>query len=251
MHAFKATVGARFKIKYLSDLSQLLGMHITRNRSARTMSMDQSKYVKDIMFKHNMSNCKPSSLPMEPGFLSGLAHIDSPLLTGLAKDVYPSLLGSLQYAAVCTRPEVSTTLSILGYAQANLTEAHLQIGVRYLKGTLELRLTLGGGGAKTSPNSPASLMQTRRMTVDNASHDPVTWLPWEYVPLATSQSSKNVSRCPRVKLGITQQQTPPRRAYTSANSWGRSSTSPSTEQLPFGKITTARLHTHRTHWLAR
>jgi hypothetical protein len=62
---------------------------------------------------------------MEPGFLSCLAYMESPLLTCVAKDVYPSLLGSLQYAAVCTRLHVYTALSILGYAQANPTEAYL------------------------------------------------------------------------------------------------------------------------------
>jgi hypothetical protein len=40
MHAFKATLGARFKIKDLCDLSQLLGMHISRDMSTRTISMD-------------------------------------------------------------------------------------------------------------------------------------------------------------------------------------------------------------------
>jgi hypothetical protein len=34
MQAFKATIGARFKVKDYGDLSQLLGMHITRNISA-------------------------------------------------------------------------------------------------------------------------------------------------------------------------------------------------------------------------
>jgi hypothetical protein len=80
-------------------------MHITRDRSARTISLDQSKYLRDILAKYGMTDSKPSSLPMHPGFLAGLAHMTSPPLTGVAKDVYPSLLGSLQYAAVCTRPE--------------------------------------------------------------------------------------------------------------------------------------------------
>jgi hypothetical protein len=61
MQAFKAALGVRFKIKDMGDLSQLLGMHITRDKYAPTMSMDQSKYVKDILIKHNMSDCKPSS----------------------------------------------------------------------------------------------------------------------------------------------------------------------------------------------
>jgi hypothetical protein len=63
---------------------------------------------------------------MDPGFVSSLARIDSPLLTGVAKDIYPSLLDSLQYAAVCTRPYVSTALNILGSAQAHPTKVHLQ-----------------------------------------------------------------------------------------------------------------------------
>jgi hypothetical protein len=52
--SFKTPLGARFKIKDLGDLSQFLGMHITRNRSARTLSQDQSKYLRDILAKYGM-----------------------------------------------------------------------------------------------------------------------------------------------------------------------------------------------------
>jgi hypothetical protein len=81
--SFKARLGARFKIKDMSDLSQLLGMHITRDRSARTISLDQSKYLRDILAKYgmtaSMTASKPSSLPMDPGFFAGLAHMAPPL----------------------------------------------------------------------------------------------------------------------------------------------------------------------------
>jgi hypothetical protein len=72
--SFKAQLGARFKIKDPGDLSQLLGMHITRDRSARTISLDQSKYMCDILAKYGMTDSMPSSLPMDPGFLAGLAQ---------------------------------------------------------------------------------------------------------------------------------------------------------------------------------
>jgi hypothetical protein len=143
----KAQLGARLKIKDLGDLSQLLGMHITRDRSARTISLDQPKYLRDILAKYGMTHSKPSSLPMGPGFMSGLAHMASTPLTGLAKDVYPILLGNLQYTAVCTRPDVSTTLSILGSAQVSPTDIHmhaLKKVLRYLHGTIDMRMTLGG-----------------------------------------------------------------------------------------------------------
>jgi hypothetical protein len=37
---FKRTLGQRFKIKDLGDLKKLLGMHITRDRVVRTVSID-------------------------------------------------------------------------------------------------------------------------------------------------------------------------------------------------------------------
>jgi hypothetical protein len=57
-------------------------------------------------------------------------------------------MGSLQYAALYTRPDVSTALSILGSAQASPTDANMQAlkkVLRYLHGTIDMRLTLGGG----------------------------------------------------------------------------------------------------------
>jgi hypothetical protein len=146
--SFKAQLGARFKIKDMGDFSQLLGMHITRDSSARTISLDQSNYLRDMLAKYGMADAKPSSLPMDPGFLAGLAHMTSSPFTGVLKEVYPNLMGSLQYVAVCTRPDVSTALSILGSAQASPTDAHLQAlkkVLRYLHGTIDIRLTLGGG----------------------------------------------------------------------------------------------------------
>jgi hypothetical protein len=65
-------LGARFKIKDMGELSQLLGMHITRGRThiTRTISLNQSKYIRDILGKYGMTTSKPSSLPMDPGFLA-------------------------------------------------------------------------------------------------------------------------------------------------------------------------------------
>jgi hypothetical protein len=93
---FKARLGANFKIKDLVDISQLLCMHNTRDKSARTILLDQSKYLRDIpIAKHGMIDCKPLSLMMDLGFMSGLARMDSPpLLSEITKDAYPSILGS-------------------------------------------------------------------------------------------------------------------------------------------------------------
>jgi hypothetical protein len=124
--AFTALVRSRFDIKDHGDLSDIIGMHITRDRAARTVSLDQGKYVRELLDKHDMVECKPSCLPMDPGFLAAISKQTHVPLTGTDRDIYPSLLGSLQYAVVCTIPDISTALSILGSAHANPSVAHMQ-----------------------------------------------------------------------------------------------------------------------------
>jgi hypothetical protein len=209
-------------------------MHITRVRDTRTVSLDQSKYIRDIMDKHGMTDCKSSPLTMDPDFVPGLARIDSPPLTGVATDIYPSLLGSLQFAAVCTRLDVSTALSILGSGQANPTEVHLQAlkkVVRYLNGTLHIRQALGGRRPQPKATTHASPSPSGRMTAAPASHAPSTC---SHLAAALSTTSPSISHVPHntlAKLSTTLHRTPPRRDSTYANSWGRSST-PSSPKLP-------------------
>jgi hypothetical protein len=69
--AFKAQLGAMFKINDLGGLSQLLVMHVTKDMTACTISLDRFKNVKDILARHSMTECKMSSLQMDPGFLFG------------------------------------------------------------------------------------------------------------------------------------------------------------------------------------
>jgi hypothetical protein len=51
LSSFKGRLDARFRIKDLGDLSQLLGMHITRDKPASTISLNHSKYMREIMTK--------------------------------------------------------------------------------------------------------------------------------------------------------------------------------------------------------
>jgi hypothetical protein len=93
---FKSNHGSRFKTKDLGELQHIMGMHITRDRTARRISINQSQYLADVLDKHGMTDCSPSAMPMDPSFLATVGHATPIPLVGLARDVYPSLLGSLQ-----------------------------------------------------------------------------------------------------------------------------------------------------------
>jgi hypothetical protein len=76
---------------------------------------------------------------MDHGFLVAISKQPYVPLTGTDLVIYPSVLDSLQYAALCTRLDISTAFNILGSSQANPTVAHmhaLKKVLRYLKGSL-------------------------------------------------------------------------------------------------------------------
>jgi hypothetical protein len=159
---FKRNLGQRFKIKDLGDFKKLLGMHITRDRVVRTVSIDDSLYIYDMLDHYGMIDCSPSTLPMDHDFLSGIAATPLTPFTGHARDIYSSLLGSLQYAAICTRPYIANALSILGSVQAHPTAKHFHANnkvLRYLKGTVSMRLTWGRGGMLSLSTFRAMQMQ--------------------------------------------------------------------------------------------
>jgi hypothetical protein len=208
--------------------------------------------VRELLDKHDMVDCKPSCLPMDPGFLAPISKQTLVPLTGTDRDIYPSLLGSLLYAAVCTGPDISTALSILGSAHASPTVAHMQAlkkALRYLKGSPGMSLTLGGRGVWTvRSNCHALLMQSGAMTARLVVHGRGLCLHRAKVQSAISRANSPASHNPHAKQSTTQQRTPPRRRFTSGICYPRSSVDMSPGQPPSGKTTRDASPIRRMHW---
>jgi hypothetical protein len=119
---------------------------------------------------------------MDPSFLAAISKLTPLLLTGKELEIYPGLFGSLQYAAVCTRPDISTAFSIMESAHANPTEAHMHALKKmwlYLKGTPNIHEPSGEGGVQTThSNLQALLMQTRATTTRHGARGRGFYLHW-------------------------------------------------------------------------
>ena len=97
---------------------------------------------------------------------------------------YASAVGSLMYAMVCTRPDISQAVSVVSRFMANPGKAHWQ-GVkwilRYLKGTADKGLCFGGDTCKVSgfvDSDYAGDLDRRRSTtgyVFSIHGAPVSW----------------------------------------------------------------------------
>ena len=83
----------------------------------------QEKYAQEVVRKFGMGEAKVASTPFEHGSEMGLAEAGSSAgegsPAGMADIPYRSVVGSLIYLAVCTRPDLSMVVSALGrYCQA-------------------------------------------------------------------------------------------------------------------------------------
>lgn len=55
-----------FEMKYLGEARYLLGSNITRDRKPGKIWLDQKIYIKNILEKFGMENCKRAVMPCKP-----------------------------------------------------------------------------------------------------------------------------------------------------------------------------------------
>ena len=132
----KEKLMARFSMTDLGEVSLILGMKITRDRSKRTLRISQTDYTRSILDLFNMKDCSPVSTPSTGAELS----LDQPTDTLLDEDgtkLYQSMLGSLLYLSRTTRWDISYAVLQLTRATSKPSTAHLKKAkhvLRYLKG---------------------------------------------------------------------------------------------------------------------
>ena len=133
----------RFKITDLGESKFMLGMRIIRDRAARTITLDQELYITKSLVKYGLAQCRPTSTP---GASSEDDTTPSALDEPTDLKLYQEKVGTLLYASISTRPDIS-------YAVNKLSQ-HMQAPTmrdakgcdrifRYLSGTKNLGLLFG------------------------------------------------------------------------------------------------------------
>lgn len=133
---FKKYLMKQFSMKDMNEIKFFLGIKV--ERKGNIITLDQSSYLKTVLKRFNMSDCKDISTPL-PTKLN---------YAGLDSDEYydapcKNLIGCLMYAMLCTRPDLCVALNLLSrYQKKNNKELwqNLKRILRYVKGTLKLRL---------------------------------------------------------------------------------------------------------------
>jgi hypothetical protein len=142
VNAFKRLIATFFDMKDLGELTWMLGFQVRRDRSQRTLEITQTSYIDQLLEKYGMADCRPVATPAE-GVLPRL----TPEEGGRPDSYYMSLVGSLLYAAMVTRPDIAYTVQALGRHSQSSGPVHWDAAkrlLRYLKGTRELGIKYGG-----------------------------------------------------------------------------------------------------------
>jgi len=114
-----------------------IGIEIARDPDSSTIFLHQASYIRRIIERFNLKNCKTAATPIE---LNHPLNRPEVLQTKILEDVpYPEIIGSLLYCCMGTRPDISYALSVLSKYSSSPRNAHWEAAkrvVRYLKETI-------------------------------------------------------------------------------------------------------------------
>jgi hypothetical protein len=149
MEVVKSSLRKSFSMTNLGEAVYILDIKIYRDRLKRLIGLSQDAYIDKILNRFNMQDSKKDFLPMSHGI--SLSKKQCPLehdeQERMREIPYASIIGSIMYAMLCTRQDVSYALSATNRYQSNYGEAHCTILkniVNYLRRTKEAFLVFGG-----------------------------------------------------------------------------------------------------------
>ena len=110
----KSWLGKCFSMKDLGKAAYILGIKIYRDRSKRLIGLSQNTYIDKVLKRFSMQDSKRGKLPMSHGITLSKSQCPNTKdeRERMSKIPYASAIGSIMYAMLCTRPDVSYALSI-------------------------------------------------------------------------------------------------------------------------------------------
>ncbi|KAG8501441.1 hypothetical protein CXB51_003771 [Gossypium anomalum] len=144
----KAQLSEEFEMKDLGPAKKILGMEILRDRKTSKLYLSQKGYIEKLLCRFNMRSAKPVSTPLAAHFRlsSALSPQSDDEIEYMSHVPYSSAVGSLMYAMVCSRPDLSYAVSAVSRYMANPGKEHwkaVQWILRYLRGTTDVCLQFG------------------------------------------------------------------------------------------------------------
>ena len=148
---FRDLLKSKWEITELGEPKLALGINISRNREDHTISLSQTIKIDQLASEYGQQNARSVDTPMIAGLQlrrpDKAAPVSADITEWIDRTPYRSLVGSMMYLAVATRPDISYAVgrlaSFLDCYRIEHWEAAIRV-LRYLKSTRTYALTIGG-----------------------------------------------------------------------------------------------------------
>jgi hypothetical protein len=130
---FKEQLSNHFTITIKSSVDSFLGMQISHNISARTISLSQPGYITNLMTRFNIDINSSTSFPTTP--MSQL-DMQDPLpvpLTPSQQKIYMQIVGSVLFLSTRSRPDLSFSVNYLSLFMTKASQHQLDLCYHLLK----------------------------------------------------------------------------------------------------------------------
>lgn len=136
----KKILKAEFEMKDLGEAKVILGMQIKRSRHKDQITLTQESYLNKVLCRYNMNLSKSVSTPIKQGLK--LSAQQSPETEEERRKMmqipYASAVGSLMYAMVCCRPDLTYLMSVISRYMGDPGKAHWEAvkwALKYVRGS--------------------------------------------------------------------------------------------------------------------
>ena len=106
----KESLRQEFEMTDQGEIHFILGMSIKRDRTTRTLSISQEKYLESLLNRFGMEGCKPMSTPLDPG---KKFHKRTDEEEQCDQSIYQQAIGCLTYVSTASRPDITAAVGIL------------------------------------------------------------------------------------------------------------------------------------------
>lgn len=139
-------MGKIWEIKDVGETEYFLGMRVQQDLDAGTIRLTQRPYWEHVLNRFRLENATPRNMPLPVG--TTLNSEMSPKTDSEKKEMgdkpYRSILGSVMWGQLATRPDLSFSVSLLAQFQANPGIEHWRALIHvigYIKNTIDYGLT--------------------------------------------------------------------------------------------------------------
>ncbi|GJY89529.1 retrovirus-related pol polyprotein from transposon TNT 1-94 [Tanacetum coccineum] len=151
INKLKAQLAREFEMKGLGLANKILGMQIHRDRVSRKIWLSQKSYVKKILQRFNMQDCKPIStpFPINVKLSFKMSPRSEKERIKMSRVPYTSAVRSLMFVMICTRPDIAHAVGVVIRYMAEPGREHWEAVkriLRYIKGTFRCCIMFWGIG---------------------------------------------------------------------------------------------------------